>query len=64
MSGKEVKKCPKCDEKLVEGTAEIFGNTFGCTRAPENLEALQGEKIQTYYCKKCGYLEFYKEKKK
>lgn len=48
---------------MAEATAEIFGNIFGCTREPKNLEALQEEKIQSYYCEDCGYIEFYKEKK-
>lgn len=59
----EAKKCPKCEGEMVEGVGEIFGNIFACTRNPKNLEALQGEKIQSYYCKNCGYIEFYKEKK-
>jgi hypothetical protein len=48
---------------MAEATAEIFGNIFGCTREPKNLEALPGERIQSYYCEDCGHIEFYKEKK-
>jgi len=48
---------------MAEAAAEIFGNIFGCTREPKNLEVLQGEKIQPYCCVDCGYIEFYKEKK-
>jgi len=59
----EVKKCVKCSGGMVEATEEAFGKIFGCTREPKNLEALKGEKIQAYCCTKCGYIEFYKEKK-
>ena len=47
---------------MVAATAKIFGNIFGCTREPKNLEALKGEKIKSYYCEDCGFIEFYKEK--
>lgn len=59
----EVRTCSKCGGRMVEAAAEIFGNIFGCTREPKNLEVLQGEKIQPYCCVDCGYIEFYKEKK-
>jgi DNA-directed RNA polymerase subunit RPC12/RpoP len=57
---KKIMKCQKCGEKLAEVTADVFGNIFGCTRDPKNLDALHGETIQSYYCTNCGYLEFYK----
>ena len=55
--------CVKCGGRMATITAEVFGNIFGCTREPKNLDALQGEKVQSYYCEDCGYVEFYKEKK-
>ena len=55
-------KCAKCGEDMAEATAEVFGNIFGCTREPKNLEGLRGEKIQSYCCRNCGHVEFYKEK--
>lgn len=58
----EVKTCAKCGGRMAKATAEIFGKNFGCTREPKYLEALHGEKIQSYYCEDCGYVEFYKEK--
>jgi len=48
---------------MAKATAENFGNIFGCTREPKNLEVLRGEMIQSYYCEDCGHVEFYKEKK-
>jgi DNA-directed RNA polymerase subunit RPC12/RpoP len=59
----EVRTCTRCSGRMAEATAEIFGNIFGCTREPKNLEALPGERIQSYYCEDCGHIEFYKEKK-
>jgi predicted nucleic-acid-binding Zn-ribbon protein len=57
-------KCPRCKNAMAEGTKAIFGDVFGCTRRnPEKLEALQLDRIQPYFCTKCGYIEFYKETK-
>jgi len=60
MSANKVKVCPKCKEEMAKIGEEHFGKMFGCTREPKNLEVLKGE-IQTYLCKACGYIEFYKE---
>jgi len=59
----KVRTCTRCGARMAKATAENFGNIFGCTREPKNLEVLRGEMIQSYYCEDCGHVEFYKEKK-
>jgi predicted nucleic-acid-binding Zn-ribbon protein len=56
------KTCPKCSGKMREGTEEVFGNVFGCSRNVKYLGKLQGNRIRAYYCEDCGYIELYKEK--
>jgi len=47
---------------MLEGTKTVFGDVFACTRRnAEKLEEQHLDKIQPYYCKNCGYVEFYKE---
>ncbi|MCW3981814.1 MAG: hypothetical protein NWE81_01680 [Candidatus Bathyarchaeota archaeon] len=58
-------KCPKCSGEMVEGAKAAFGDVFGCTRREkEKPEAQRSDKVQPYYCEKCGYIEFYKEIRK
>jgi predicted nucleic-acid-binding Zn-ribbon protein len=62
---RSVMKCTKCEAEMVKATATVFGDIFGCTRRDlEKLEELNMDKVQPYYCKNCGYMEFYKEVKK
>jgi len=64
MNEKEVKKCPKCNGVMVKGSAQTLNDAFRCTRPePKELEEKYKDRIQPYYCKNCGYIEFYKEKK-
>ena len=60
----EVKKCPKCNEKMVRGSDQTLDDAFRCTRPldPKMLEQYV-YKIQPHTCENCGYIEFYKEKK-
>jgi predicted nucleic-acid-binding Zn-ribbon protein len=62
MSGE--KKCPKCDGRMIRAEEEALGSFFGCTRNKKYIETFKGQKIASYLCRDCGYLEFYKEKKK
>ena len=66
MNEGKTKKCPKCYRKLVGGSEETLDDAFRCTRGG-NRGSVRFErynfKIQPYYCEKCGYIEFYKEKK-
>jgi len=54
MIEREVKKCPKCGGKMVEGSAQTLSDAFRCTRPDsKKLEDQRVDKIQPYYCKGC-----------
>jgi len=56
------KECPKCGGKMTKGSTENLGIAFGCTRAqPKKPEDLPAGRAESYYCRKCGYMEFYKK---
>jgi predicted nucleic-acid-binding Zn-ribbon protein len=57
----EVKKCPKCSGEMVKGSKENLERNFACTRGEPKPEVPQNVKVQSYYCKSCGYVEFYRE---
>jgi hypothetical protein len=64
MSESGVLKFPKYDGEMVRGSTETLGRNFSCTRGePKTPEELRACRVQSYYCKKCGYTEFYKEMK-
>lgn len=54
-------ECPKCGGEMMRGSNENLGIAFGCTRAePKKPEDLPAGRAESYYCKNCGYMEFYK----
>jgi predicted nucleic-acid-binding Zn-ribbon protein len=58
----EAEKCPKCGGEVVKSLAENLGIAFGCTRAePKKSEDLPVGRVEPYYCRSCGYVEFYKK---
>jgi len=59
MSEGEVKKCPKCSGEMEKGR-KLFAY-YGVTFAKKG--DWFGDKIIPYYCKKCGFIELYKEMK-
>ena len=61
MNRKEVMKCPKCSGEMIKGSKENLERNFACTRGEPHPEVAQTVKIQPYYCKNCGYMEFYRE---
>ncbi len=63
MNESEVKKCPKCNGEMIHGSKENLERNFACTRGEPNPEVPQVVKVQSYYCKNCGYIEFYRELK-
>lgn len=59
MNEKEAMKCPKCGGNMEIGHLDgayhwIWGTSYFRSR--------YGSRIWGYACKKCGYVEFYKEK--
>jgi len=57
-------KCSKCGGKMIKGTKRVLGDSFACTRRRQKKLKEQGvDKVHAYYCKNCGYIEFYKEMK-
>jgi predicted nucleic-acid-binding Zn-ribbon protein len=61
MNESEIKKCPKCRGEMIEGSQDNLEWRFACTRREPNPEAPQIAQIQSYYCKNCGYIEFYRK---
>jgi len=58
MSG--VKKCPKCGGEMVQG--EFLKNLPKIIVSPKKGRRSLDKVIPTY-CKKCGFMEIYKEMK-
>lgn len=56
----EVKNCPKCGGEMVEG--EFMKNIPKVTIVPKKGRKRYDRVIPTY-CKKCGFIEIYKEMK-
>jgi predicted nucleic-acid-binding Zn-ribbon protein len=56
----EVKKCPKCGGEMVHG--EFLKNLPKVTISPKKGRKRYDMVIPTC-CKKCGFIEMYKEKK-
>jgi len=48
---------------MIRAEEKALGSFFGCTRNKKYIEALKGERIGSYICRDCGYIEFYKERK-
>jgi len=56
----EVKKCPKCNGEMVRG--EFLKNLPKVVVFP--MEGRRSfDKVIPIYCKKCGFMEIYKEMK-
>jgi predicted nucleic-acid-binding Zn-ribbon protein len=57
----EIQKCPKCRGEMTKGSDETLGRTFGCTRGESTPETSAKVEVRSYYCARCGYMEFYRE---
>jgi predicted nucleic-acid-binding Zn-ribbon protein len=60
MNKVEAETCPKCGGKMIEGSTETLGRNFACTRGEPKPEEWR-VRVQSYHCRECGYIEFYKE---
>lgn len=54
----EIKKCPKCGGEMAEAKLWSYG---GIRIGKKGTVGVMGDNIRTFYCKECGYLEFYRE---
>jgi predicted nucleic-acid-binding Zn-ribbon protein len=65
MSEKEVKKCPKCDGIMEDGRS--LSADWMIVEMEVSLKKKKtlwyGDEIIPFYCKNCGYIELYLEKK-
>ena len=64
MNKSEVKKWPKCGGEMASGEAMVGYGVWGFARARFRLKKpgdKVGDRIIPYYCKSCGYIEFYKK---
>jgi len=59
MSKSEVKKCPKCGGEMVEGKRLVGYVRISLAKKGDVF----GDNIIPFYCKNCGYIELYKEKR-
>jgi len=65
MSESEVKKCPKCGGQMVEAKRlvtrafSLRGVVLPGVSLAKKGDIL-GDRIIPFYCKDCGYIEFYK----
>lgn len=59
MSESEVKKCPKCDGEMKQGSRLA---SYGGVRFAKEGDFV-GDVIIPFYCKNCGFIELYKEMK-
>lgn len=53
----EAKKCPKCGTEM-KRTRLV---SYGPVRLVK-IDDLVGDKVISFYCEKCGYVELYNEK--
>ena len=65
MNEKEIKKCSKCGGEMIEGDVTTISSPLGWMgmfhlKKKDDLLGGSSGRIQTYYCKKCGYIEFYR----
>jgi predicted nucleic-acid-binding Zn-ribbon protein len=54
-------RCPKCEGEMVRGSAETLGRDFTCTRTEPKPDEVH-VRVQSCYCRICGYIELYTEK--
>ena len=61
MSENEVKKCPKCNGEMEKGRSLIATHAHFWEVLLSKKSDWYGDKVIPLYCKKCGYIELYKE---
>ena len=56
----EVKKCPKCGGGMIEGE---FLKNLPKVRVSSEEGRRRFDRVIPFYCKKCGFVELYREMK-
>jgi len=59
----EVKKCPKCNGRMVEAHRLVAHTRVLAGVSLAKRGDILGDRIIPHYCENCGYIEFYKEMK-
>jgi len=59
----EVQKCPKCGGEMAEASRLVAHTRLLAGVSLAKKGDILGDRIIPYYCKNCGYIEFYKEMK-
>jgi predicted nucleic-acid-binding Zn-ribbon protein len=57
----ESRTCPKCGSNM-QGDKQV--KIFGSELELVSENGFLGDKIRTFYCESCGFLELYREKRK
>jgi predicted nucleic-acid-binding Zn-ribbon protein len=60
MTPSPPKKCPKCGDEMANDRQ--LGSYTEITL--KKGEQFLGDRVQAFYCVKCGYIELYREKEK
>ena len=50
-------QCPKCGSEMRE---DRHLQALGCAVELVTTEAFLGDKVKTFYCQSCGYIELYR----
>ena len=56
----EVKECPKCSGQMVEASRLVTHTRVLAGVSLAKKGDILGDRIIPFYCKNCGYIEFYK----
>ena len=59
----EDKRCPKCRGELIKADRLVAHTRVLASVSLAKKGDLVGDRIVPYYCRNCGYIEFYKEMK-
>ena len=59
----EVKACPKCNGRMTEADRLVAHTRVLASVSLAKKGDIIGDRIIPYYCKDCGYIEFYKKVK-
>lgn len=59
----EVERCPKCGGEMAKSDRLVAATRLLANVTLAKRGDIIGDRIIPYYCRDCGYIEFYKEMK-